>query len=275
MFSAISDRAAASSRRSISKADGAGERVDDLDRPQPARARIEPLDRARGEIECREIALETPHDTRTQHLDGDDRVRRRALRGSRLVDLCDRGGRDRLRQLDEVRPSGPPRARSISAIATARGKGGIRSCNVSRSRATPMPTTSGRVARNWPSLTQDGPSRVSAAARPRPPVTPRRSIRRAAADGQAGRPGNSVTSTRPKAPSRARVQPARARRKKSRSEAKDQRRFRRGQVDSTAFLASPIARPGAVEQPGVENCAPNDTSVATGSIKGASLDFAT
>ena len=39
-------------------------------------------------------------------------------------------------------------------------------------RATATPTTSGRVDRNWPSFTQDGPNRDSAAARPRPPDTP-------------------------------------------------------------------------------------------------------
>ncbi len=68
---------------------------------------------------------------------------------------------------------------SIFTTATARGNGGIRSCSVSRSRATETPTTSGRVARNWPSFTQDGPSRVRPAARPSPPDAPGRSMRRA------------------------------------------------------------------------------------------------
>ena len=37
--------------------------------------------------------------------------------------------------------------------ASACGNGGILSCSDSRSRASATPTTSGRVARNWPSLT--------------------------------------------------------------------------------------------------------------------------
>jgi hypothetical protein len=46
-----------------------------------------------------------------------------------------------------------PRAASTAASASACGNGVIWSCSDSRSRASAMPTTSGRVARNWPSLT--------------------------------------------------------------------------------------------------------------------------
>ena len=49
--------------------------------------------------------------------------------------------------------SGRPKDAEMIASASDRGKGGIRSCRDSRSRATRTPTTSGRVARNWPNLT--------------------------------------------------------------------------------------------------------------------------
>jgi len=42
---------------------------------------------------------------------------------------------------------------SMVRTASSRGKGGSRSCRVSRSAAARTPTTSGRVARNWPNLT--------------------------------------------------------------------------------------------------------------------------
>ena len=42
---------------------------------------------------------------------------------------------------------------TVGRIATSRGNGSIRSWSRSNSRTTRGPTTSGRVARNWPSFT--------------------------------------------------------------------------------------------------------------------------
>ena len=49
--------------------------------------------------------------------------------------------------------SGRPKAASMVLTAMARPKGSMRSCSISSSRTTLGPTTSGRVARNWPSFT--------------------------------------------------------------------------------------------------------------------------
>ena len=46
-----------------------------------------------------------------------------------------------------------PSVTSISRIACSRGKGGTLSCSWLSSSAMSVPTMSGRVARNWPSLT--------------------------------------------------------------------------------------------------------------------------
>jgi hypothetical protein len=48
---------------------------------------------------------------------------------------------------------GEPNAASSAATAVARSAGAMRSCSFSSSEATLAPTMSGRVARNWPSLT--------------------------------------------------------------------------------------------------------------------------
>ena len=82
MFSAISEMAAASSRRSISISVGAPQRVDDGDRLQAPRGRMKALDLARGEVVAVEVAAEALLDAGAQDLDGDLRagVRRRRRR---------------------------------------------------------------------------------------------------------------------------------------------------------------------------------------------------
>ena len=82
-----------------------------------------------------------------------------ALRPSGVVDLGamhlrDRGRRDRRAEHARRPRAAAGRARpATTASASACGNGAILSCSYSRSRASATPTTSGRVARNWPSLT--------------------------------------------------------------------------------------------------------------------------
>ena len=61
------------------------------------------------------------------------------------------------RDLESLQDRLPPFSQTeaevvITASASACENGGSRSCRLSRSRAMATPTTSGRVARNWPSL---------------------------------------------------------------------------------------------------------------------------
>ena len=69
------------------------------------------------------------------------------------VHLRDGGGGDRRAERRESSRSGLPESGDDRRFRLACGNGGIRSCRVSRSRASATPTTSGRVARNWPSFT--------------------------------------------------------------------------------------------------------------------------
>ncbi len=110
-------------------------------------------------------------------------------------------------------PSGLPSAAVTTASASWRGNGAILSCRLSRSRARAMPTTSGRVARNWPSFTYVGPSLVNAAARRLPaPALVGRSISRANFSPVRAGSGSAFGSTSANTPSRASTKPARARR---------------------------------------------------------------
>ena len=98
------------------------------------------------------------------------RLKRRSMPGRRIFTATARGpavARDRRpgapARSRPRRPAGPklaktsvsglPNAAATTASASACGNGGIWSCRLSRSRAIAVPTTSGRVARNWPSLT--------------------------------------------------------------------------------------------------------------------------
>ena len=149
VLSAISESAAASSRRSISMRDRARQRVDHRDRPQPPRLRVEPLDQARAGIEGLEVAREAAADAGPQHLDR-DRPRLAIRAGDlRLVDLGDRGGGDRRRERGEDRvdrlaearprpsPALPPRetARSRRGAGRARRRRRRRRCRAA-SRGT-------------------------------------------------------------------------------------------------------------------------------------------
>ena len=218
VFSAISERAAASRRRSISNADGPRQRVDDLDRAKAPRARVEALDPARREIEGRQVAPEAPHDAGPQHLDGDaagrpSRPKMRAL-WTCATEAAATARRSREHRLEG---SGRPSARSISMTAT------------SRERAPYGPAESrGRAPRRRRLRRGASPGTARASPRTAPAATgpPRgrdlptlRGARRGGRGGREPAPatGSSATSTRPNAPSRASVQPATARRKGSRN----------------------------------------------------------
>jgi hypothetical protein len=75
--------------------DGAGQRIDDLDRLQAAGFAEPAFGQARREIHVAEVAFEKPLDARTQHLDGDFAFAIAVLH-ERPVNLGNRGGGDRL-----------------------------------------------------------------------------------------------------------------------------------------------------------------------------------
>ena len=75
--------------------DGAGERIDDLDRLQAAGILEPAFGQARREIHVAEVAFEKPLDARAQHLDGDFAFAI-AVFHERPVNLGNRGGGDRL-----------------------------------------------------------------------------------------------------------------------------------------------------------------------------------
>ena len=106
VFSAISEMAAASMRKSISMAtDFASVSTTAIGRSRRER-RMEALDHAGGEEVAVEIAVEALLDAGAQHLDG-DRLQR-AVRHPHLglVHLGDRGGGDRRSELGEQRIDG-------------------------------------------------------------------------------------------------------------------------------------------------------------------------
>ena len=153
VFSAISDSAAASSRRSISMRDRAAQGGDGLDHAQPPRLRRQAFGLAGREGEGFEIDAEAPLDVGPQHLHGDGLA---ALGRDDFgaMHLRDRGRGDRRAERRVGPPTAACRARpTTTASASACGNGAILSCSDSRSRASATPTTSGRVARNCPSLT--------------------------------------------------------------------------------------------------------------------------
>ena len=108
---------------------------------------------ARREVEGVEIGAEAPLDAGPQHLHGD---RLAALRRRDLgaMHLRDRGGGDRRAERREDLAAAACRARPRPPLRP-RPAGTAPSCPaaISRSRASATPTTSGRVARNWPSFT--------------------------------------------------------------------------------------------------------------------------
>ncbi len=75
--------------------DGAGQRIDDLDRLQAAGVVKPAFGEARREIHVAQVAFEMPLDARTQHLDGDFAFAI-AVFHERPVNLGNRGGGDRL-----------------------------------------------------------------------------------------------------------------------------------------------------------------------------------
>ena len=146
------DSAAASSRRSISIVTERAQRLDHLDQAQPPRFGRIALGGARREGEGVEIGLEAPLDAGPQHLHGDSALSARS-RLRRDAPARSRRPRPAARTTRRCRDSGLPSAAATAASASACGNGAILSCSDSRSRASATPTTSGRVARNWPSFT--------------------------------------------------------------------------------------------------------------------------
>ena len=153
VFSASSESAAASSRRSISILVVWARASVICDRAQPPRRRDVALLQPRGEEIAFEVAQEQAAHARPDHLDGDLHGLAVAHDGRRMH-LRDRGGGDRLAEaLVELADRPAERAPRSPATASAFGKVSMRSCSMARSSAMSVPTTSGRVARNWPSFT--------------------------------------------------------------------------------------------------------------------------
>ena len=101
MLSAISDMAAASSRRSISISTECAKRVDDGERPQPARGRMEAFDLPGGEAVAVKVAAKALFNAWAQDLDGDVATAL-AIEHHRLVHLGDRGCRDGRAELGKM-----------------------------------------------------------------------------------------------------------------------------------------------------------------------------
>ena len=133
--------------------DRAAQRVDDFDEPQPPRLGGKLFGVARHEREGAQIGVEAPLDAGTQHLDGDRPVDRPQSRLRRDGPARSRRPRpaDRMRRKPHsaacltMRPPPPrPPLAETAASGPAAAPGRL---------ASAAPTTSGRVARNWPSLT--------------------------------------------------------------------------------------------------------------------------
>ena len=133
---------------------GAGERIDDCDRPQPPRRGIDALDQPRAGIECVEVAAEPAPDAGAQHLDR-DRPHGHPVRAGDFalctwaIEAAATGGEKETNRSS----TGLPSAAAIVARASASGNGAISSRRRPSVSDALRPTMSGRVARNWPSLT--------------------------------------------------------------------------------------------------------------------------
>ncbi|CAM5218935.1 hypothetical protein BTHI11S_00858 [Bosea thiooxidans] len=149
VFSANSERAAASSRRSISIA------------TERARVSTTPVKRRRRASAERASAVSAP-----KRIAARSRLKRSRMPGRRILTATSRPSFSRARwtwaieaaatgslNSTKIASSFSSCAASTMARASAIEKAGIRSCRADRSSAIFMPTTSGRVARNWPNLT--------------------------------------------------------------------------------------------------------------------------
>ena len=149
MFSAISEVALASIRRSHSRASerpsvatvacGFRRREEgtSVSISQAARAKARMSRSSRASMPGRKILTATSSDAPSGR-----------ARWTCATEAAATGASNR----SKSRSSGAPSSASSTAIASACGKGGRRSRKVSSSAATSAPTRSGRVARNWPSL---------------------------------------------------------------------------------------------------------------------------
>ena len=152
VFSAISDSAAASSRKSISMVTERRKVSTTSMEAEPPRFGGKSLRIARHEREGIDIGLEAPLDAGPQHLYGDRAAAVRVATSARwtcAIEAAATAGP----KLAKTFASGLSKAAAMARSASACGNGAILSCRLSRSRASATPTTSGRVARNWPSFT--------------------------------------------------------------------------------------------------------------------------
>ena len=182
-FSASSEAAAASKRRSISNLTDLGQRLHDLDRLQPAQRGLQPLAQTGQPQEQVEIAGKRRGDARPQHLDRD----LVPVGRPREMDLGDRGGRDRRsrRTMRTALSSGRANSASISARASLPGTAAAGPAGSPDRAVISSPRRSARVDRSWPSLMKLGPSSLE---RGGEPLTRARRDRAAAARKQAAEP---------------------------------------------------------------------------------------
>ena len=131
MFSANSDAAAPSIRRSSSSSTQSAKASTTSTGRSRRSFGIDPLDKRGEPAEQHDVAGELRLDSGPQHFDRDFR----AFVGHREMNLRDRCRRDRRlgRSCRRARSSGAPSSRSMVAIALSDGKGGIWACRVDRS----------------------------------------------------------------------------------------------------------------------------------------------
>ena len=149
-------------------------------------------------------------DAGPQHLDR-HRLRTPSALGLGAMHLRDRGRGDRRAEARErLRHAAFQRSRDRRLRLRSAGTAASGPAGVPDRAPCATPTTSGRVARNWPSFTigraEPGQRRDSRG----PDSAPRRSISRASAAPAAPGGGSSAGSTTPSTPSRASTKPARA-----------------------------------------------------------------
>ena len=134
--------------------DRAAQRLDHLDQPQPPRLGRQCLGVARRRTTKASMSTLKRRSTPGRSTLTATALRPpSAMRPRRGAPARSRRRRPADRTTRTSCVSGLPSAAATVRSASACGNGAILSCSVSRSRASATPTTSGRVARNWPSFT--------------------------------------------------------------------------------------------------------------------------
>ena len=214
VFSAISESAAASRRKSISTMTERAQRVDDLDEPQPPRLGGEVLGVARDEGEGAQVGAEAALDAGPQHLDRDRRAIRSPSRPPRDAPARSRRRRPAAPKMREHRVDRPAERGRDHRFRLALRKrrhlvlqpfeiAGERRADDIRPRRQELAELD--VARPEPGQRRRQPRFRAAAGRRA------RSGARARSSGRAGA-GTIAGSTTPNTPSRANTKPARPRR---------------------------------------------------------------